>query len=236
MDSPAVAKCAIAARVLFALAYPPLAYWATRDGGGAAAALALGDLALVFLADPLLRLRARAWAVALLLGGALAVLARTEAAQMLLLVPPVLFLALLAWLFGRSLRAPREPLITRIVAALHGFPASGLSDELLRYTRRLTGAWALLLALLAAVNGVLAFAEVPGGVLARLGHPPAWGIAREDGSLLANLVNYGVVGAFFIGEYLVRGRIFADRPYRHFFDFLHRMGRLGPAFWRELLR
>jgi hypothetical protein len=83
---------------------------------------------------------------------------------------------------------------------------------------------------------VLAVAVVPGGVLARLGHAPAWGIARETGSLLANLVNYGVVGGFFIGEYRLRGRIFKDRPYRHFFDFVHRMGKLGPAFWRDVLR
>lgn len=227
---------AVVARVAFALAYPPLAYWATRNGGGPAAALALGDLALVFLVDPLLRGRARAWGLAIALALGLGALARTEVAQMLLLVPPVLFLAVLAWLFGRSLRAPREALITRIVAALHDTPAWQLPADLLNYSRRLTAAWALLLAMLAIVNGVLAFAEVPGGVLARLGHAPAWGIAREQGSLLANLVNYGLVGAFFVGEYLLRGRFFKERPYRHFFDFVHQMGRLGPGFWRDLLR
>lgn len=229
-------KHAVLARALLALAYPLLAYWATRDGSGAAAAIALGDLALVFLVDPLLRLRAGAWAIAVAFAAGLFALARTEAAQMLLLVPPVLFLALLAWLFGRSLHAPREALITRIVAALHERPLSQLPADLLVYTRRLTASWALVLALLALVNGALAFAEVPGGVLAQLGHAPAWGIAREHGSLLANLVNYGVVGVFFVGEYLLRGRWFKERPYRHFFDFLHRMGKLGPAFWRDLLR
>lgn len=229
-------KHAVLARVLFALAYPPLAYWATRDGGGAAAAIALGDLALVFLVDPLLRLHGRAWGAAIVIATGLSALAHTDAAQLLLLVPPVLLLTLLAWLFGRSLRAPREALITRIVAALHDKPAAQLPADLLRYTRRLTAAWALLLAMLALVNGVLAFAEVPGGVLARLGHAPAWGVPREQGSLLANLVNYGVVGLFFIGEYLLRGRYFKNPPYRHFFDFLHRMGKLGPEFWRGLFR
>lgn len=227
---------AVVARVLFALAYPPLAYWATRDGGGAAAAIAIGDLCLVFLADPLLRLRGWAWLVAAMLALALHALARTEVAQILLLVPPVLFLGLLAWLFGRSLRGPRPALITRIVSALHDLPVDQLPAGLLRYTRRLTAAWALLLGMLALVNGVLAFAEVPGGVLARLGYVPAWAIARETGSLLANLVNYGVVGGFFIGEYLLRGRLFKNPPYRHFFDFVHRMGKLGPAFWRDMLR
>jgi uncharacterized membrane protein len=229
-------KFAIVARVLFALAYPPLAYWATRNGSGIAAAVAIGDLCLVFLADPLLRGRGWAWLLTALLALALSALAQTEVAQILLLVPPVLFLGLLSWLFGRSLRGPRRALITRIVSALHGLPVDQLPADLLRYTRRLTAAWALLLAMLALVNGVLAFAEVPGGVLARLGHAPSWGIARETGSLLANLVNYGVVGGFFVGEYLLRGRIFKDRPYRHFFDFVHRMGKLGPAFWRDVLR
>lgn len=235
MNSP-MSTFAIVARVLFALAYPPLAYWATRDGGGAAAAIAIGDLCLVFLADPLLRLRGWAWLVAVLLSLALHALARTEVAQILLLVPPVLFLGLLSWLFGRSLRGSRPALITGIVSALHGLPVDQLPDGLLRYTRRLTAAWALLLGMLALVNGVLAFAEVPGGVLARLGYVPAWAIARETGSLLANLVNYGVVGGFFIGEYLLRGRLFKNPPYRHFFDFVHRMGKLGPAFWRDMLR
>ena len=231
-----VSKFAVVARVLFALAYPPLAYWATRNSSGIAAAVAIGDLCLVFLADPLLRGRGWAWLLTALLALALSALAQTEVAQILLLVPPVLFLGLLSWLFGRSLRGPRRALITRIVSALHGLPVDQLPADLLRYTRRLTAAWALLLAMLALVNGVLAFAEVPGGVLARLGHAPSWGIARETGSLLANLVNYGVVGGFFVGEYLVRGRIFKDRPYRHFFDFVHRMGKLGPAFWRDVLR
>lgn len=222
--------------MLFALAYPPLAYWASRDGSGFAAALALGDLGLVFLIAPLLQGRGWAWATATALAAGLAVAAGSEGTQALLLVPPVLFLGLLAWLFGRTLHRARVPLITRIVAALHERPARELPDDLLRYTRRLTAAWALLLALLAVLNGGLAFAEVPGGVLARLGHPPAWGIAREHGALLANLANYGVVGGFFVGEYLVRGRVFAERPYRDFFDFLHRMGRLGPAFWRGVFR
>jgi uncharacterized membrane protein len=231
-----VSKFAVVARVLFALAYPPLAYWATRNSSGIAAVVAIGDLCLVFLADPLLRGRGWAWLLTALLALALSALAQTEVAQILLLVPPVLFLGLLSWLFGRSLRGPRPALITRIVSALHGLPVDQLPADLLRYTRRLTAAWALLLAMLALVNGVLAFAEVPGGVLARLGHAPSWGIARETGSLLANLVNYGVVGGFFVGEYLLRGRIFKDRPYRHFFDFVHRMGKLGPAFWRDVLR
>ena len=44
------------------------------------------------------------------------------------------------------------------------------------------------------------------------------------------------VGGFFVGEYFMRGRWFPQRPYRNLPDFLHRLARLGPVFWRDLLR
>jgi len=227
---------AAAARVALALAYPLLAHWASHDGSGAAAALALTDLTLVVLIEPLLRPRAWAWgAFAGILAG-LSVLSRTPHAQLLLLAPPVLFLGLLAACFGRSLRAPREALITRIVAALEGCAPAQMPATLYRYTRNLTAAWAVLLAGLALVNGALALVAVPDGVLARLGHPPAWGVPRDYWSLIANLLNYGVVGGFFLGEYALRRRFFAHRPYRNFLEFLQQMGRLGPEFWRGLFR
>jgi uncharacterized membrane protein len=227
---------AAAARVVFALAYPLLAHWASDDGSGWAAAIALGDLALVILIEPLLRLRGWAWGVFATVLAGLFVLSATPHAQMLLLAPPVLFLALLAWFFGRSLRTPRVPLITRIVAALDRCSPAQLPADLYRYTRNLTAAWAVLQAGLAVINAVLALVAVPGGVLAQLGHPPAWGVPREQWSLVANLLNYGVVGAFFVGEYTLRRRFFPNRPYRNFFEFLQQMARLGPAFWQGLFR
>lgn len=226
----------VAARIACALAYPLLAHWASHDGRGWVAALALADLALVILVEPLLRRRGWAWGVFLVLLAGLWALARTPHAQLLLLAPPVLFVGLVAWFFGRSLRAPRVPLITRIVSAMEGCAPAQLATPLYRYTRNLTAAWALLLAVLALVNGVLALVAVPDGVLDRLGHPPAWGVPREHGSLIANLLNYGVVGGFFVGEYALRRRFFPDRPYRNFLDFLRQMGRLDPAFWRGLFR
>ncbi|HEV8694802.1 MAG TPA: ketosynthase [Lysobacter sp.] len=227
---------AAAARVAFALAYPLLAHWASHDGSGWAAAVALTDLVLVILIEPLLRLRGWAWGLFAAILAGLFALSRTSYAQLLLLAPPVLFLGLVAWFFGRSLRAPRDPLITRIVAALDRCAPAQLPAALYRYTRNLTAAWATLLLTLALVNGVLALVAVPGGVLARLGHAPAWGVPREHWSLIANLLNYGVVGGFFVGEYALRRRFFPHRPYRHFGEFLQQMARLGPEFWRGLFR
>lgn len=225
---------AAAARVVFALAYPLLAHWANHEGSGWAAALALADLALAILVEPLLRGRLWSWGLLAVVLAGLAALARTPGAQLLLLAPPVLFLGLVAWWFGRSLRAPREALITRIVAALDACEPARLPPALYRYTRRLTAAWAVLLTLLALVNAGLALVAVPDGVLARLGHPPAWSVPRAYWSLIANLLNYGVVGGFLIGEYALRRRWFKHRPYRNFLEFLQQMARLGPGFWRGL--
>lgn len=221
-------------RLLLALAYPGLAHWAAHGGGDLAALLALLDLALIVLVDGLLRLRPRAW---LALAAAVAVLVALHGGigpRLLLLAPPMLFTGLAAWWFARSLADPRGALISRIVAALEGGTAAALAPDLLRYSRRLTGAWAALLAVLCIANGLLALVAVPDGALALLGvHAPVT-VTRAQWSLFANLLNYGLVGLFFFGEYQLRRRIFPDRPYRSFFGFLRMMGRLGPAFWRGL--
>ncbi|MGO4221335.1 ketosynthase [Lysobacter sp. TAF61] len=220
--------------LLLAVVYPLLAHWASEDGGGLAAAIALADLVVLLLAVPLLERRGWAWALTVLLGAGLVWLAATPYAQLLLLAPPMVFVGLVAWLFGRSLRAPREALITRIVAAMERTTPAGLAPQLYRYSRRLTAAWATVLALLALANGVLAMIAVPGGVLARLGHVPALSITQSQWSLFANLANYGIVGGFFLGEYALRRRLFPHRPYRNLLDFLRQMAALGPKFWRDL--
>ena len=181
------------ARLLLAIAYPLLAHWASHDGGGWVAALALADLIVFVAIDGLLALRPAVWALVLALAVALGLAAPTPLAQMLLLAPP-----------------------------------------LYRYTRRLTALWAAVLLLLALINGALATIAVPDGLLARLGHPPAFAITQEQWSWFANLLNYGIVGGLFAAEYLVRRRLFVQRPETGFFDFLRRMARLGPRFWRDL--
>lgn len=223
-----------ALRLVMAVAYPLLAHWATHGGGDLAAALALLDLAVLVLADALLQ--RRAWALTLLvaIGAALWWLIGTPALQVLLLAPPMVFTGLLAWLFARSLRSPRGALITRIVIAMEQCPAEALPADLRRYSRRLTAAWAWLLAGLTVANGVLALIAVPDGLLARLGQAPPIAVTQAQWSLFANLLNYGIVGGFFLGEYALRRRWFPPRSYRNFFDFLRRMAGLGPRFWREL--
>ena len=227
---------ALALRTALALAYPFLAHAANARGDGVLAAVALADLAAVLLVGPLLRRAPWAWGGMAALAVALAWLATTRHATLPLLAPPVVFLALAGWLFARTLRAGRVPLVTRMAALLHDMPPAALDPPLARYTRGLTGFWAALLFALCLVNLVLAVCAVPEGLLARLGHPPPLPIGDARGSLFANLLVHGVVGASFLLEYAWRRHRFPAQPYANLPDFLRRLATLGPAAWRDIVR
>ncbi len=92
----------------------------------------------------------------------------------------------LAFVFGRTLFAAREPLVTRFARILHG----ELPPEVLRYTRQVTVAWTIFFLALFTLSCVL--------YLGRL--LPAW-------SLLANLLSPLLVGSMFVIEYAVRHRV-----------------------------
>lgn len=222
-------------QLVLGVLYPFLAH-AAGTRGGAWAALALADLVLLLLAGPLLE--RRWWALALLaaLLAALAWGSGTVWLDLLLLAPPVLFTAWLAWFFARSLRPGRFPLVTRIVTALYAQAGWEMPDGLPAYARRLTAGWAGLLGFLAVANAALALCAVPGGVLHAFGIAPPVAVPHSAWSWFANLLNYGLVGGFMLGEYQYRKRRFPRRPYRNGLDFARRMAALGPAFWRDLLR
>jgi uncharacterized membrane protein len=221
-------------RLLLALAYPLLAHLAGARHDPALAAIALGDLAVIVLLQALLHRRIGAWLLLAATVVGLAGLARSHYALLPLLLVPVALLVLMAWTFGRTLSRGRVPLITQIVAALDAMPASALAPELRSYTRNLTAAWALLLGALALVNLTLALLAVPNGLLASAGITPPWPVGEAQWSWFANIFNWGIVVGFFVGEYQLRKRRFPGR-YRSLLDFLQRMARLGPAFWRQLL-
>ena len=127
------------------------------------------------------------------IGIALAAVATALAAPALLLyAPPVLINLALAIVFGNSLRAPREAIITKFARMEH----AELPADLALYTRRLTLVWTALFAAMAAVALALALA----GPLA------TW-------STFTNVVSYLLVAALFAGELAYRRRRF--RQYRH---------------------
>lgn len=225
----------IAVQVVLAAAYAALAHAASATHDDAFAFGALLALVLMLLLPGMAARRAWAWlALPVLVATAWWTCAAGHGALPLLLVP-VLFVAAIGWVFGRSLGSPRGPLITRIVAGLEGVPWTRLSPELQRYTRRLTAAWAWLLAGLAVANLALALLATPDGLLASMGVQPPLAITRTQWSWFANLLNYGILGGFFCGEYLMRKRRF-PLPYRNFLDFLRQLAALGPAFWKDFLR
>lgn len=93
--------------------------------------------------------------------------------------------ALAAW-FGATLRPGAEPLVSALARRVHG----EFTPALARYTRKVTLAWTLYFAGMAAAS-LLLFAA---------GRFATW-------SLLANILTPLFTAAFFVGEYLVRYRL-----------------------------
>ncbi len=223
-------------RGLLLLAYLPLAHLAGSQSSPLLAAAALVDVALIVLIEPLCAPRAGAWLALLAALATVAALLAADLTLVPLLLMPVAFIGLAAWWFARSLKAGREPLITRIVAGIYSLSGHALTPQHRRYTRRLTAIWASLLALLGTVNLILALIAVPDGVLAKLGVAAPVTVTQTQWSLFANLLNYGIVGGVLVVEYHWRKRVFPQRPYRNFLEFLRQMAALGPGFWRDLFR
>ncbi|TXH65385.1 MAG: ketosynthase [Lysobacteraceae bacterium] len=224
-----------ALRLLLLPAYLVLAHLAGSRHSPPLAALALGDLTLLLLLGPLSRCKLWAWAALIAAVGALWPLAHSTYALLPLLLVPVLFVAVIAFWFARSLRRGRIPLVTRMVAAIYATPVDALSPLHRDYARRLTLAWALLLATLAVADFVLALIVEPDGLLAAFGAASTFRITHAQWSFITNVANYGLIGAFMLIEFQLRKRVFTQRPYRNFAEFIRRMVALGPSFWRELL-
>ena len=116
------------------------------------------------------------------------------------MLPPALIDAWLAWIFGCTLAAGREPLISTFArlerAQMEGQEDLVLPIELAHYTRMLTLLWS---ALLLCMAGVAAW-------LAATGLHDWW-------AWFTGLLSYLLIGALFFGEYAFRRVRFAN--YRH---------------------
>jgi uncharacterized membrane protein len=101
--------------------------------------------------------------------------------------------AALAIVFGRTLKASREPLCTRFARMVRG----PLDPPVARYTRQVTLAWTIFFVAMLLVSIVL-YALAPIGV---------W-------STFANLLTMPLVALMFIVEYAIRIRTFPDLPHK----------------------
>lgn len=169
--------------------------------------LALVALATVPFIIPLLELRWRAWLAFAALSAAAWWLADTGGGRVLLYAPSVLIPATLAWYFGRTLRAGRQPLIVSV--ALAARPAT--PDYLLRYSRQLTVFWT-------AIFVAFTLWDVALAVFA----PQVWW------SAMANCGNYLLIGAAVVGEYVFRRLRFRDYAHPGFAEYVKIVANANP--------
>jgi uncharacterized membrane protein len=113
--------------------------------------------------------------------------------QNVVALPSIAFNALIAIVFGLSLRPGRTPIILAI--ATWAMAPEPVKPDFQRYLRTLTLAWAIFFVTMGVIAAVLALAA-----------PFSWW------SLFTNVLSWPLIGAFFCGEYLVRRIGFPHLP------------------------
>lgn len=198
------------ASVLLLIAYPVAVHYGVLTAAYGPAVVVLAAIAGLLAGSRAdgFRLLPALLAVTLVLAAALLLADRYA----LLLWPPLLIYFGLAALFAASLLPGRQPLVTRIATLLDG----ELDAAALRYTRRVTLAWALFLAVLGLISITLACCGT-----------------REAWSLFTNLFGYLSILTFFAVEFLLRRRCLPQLPQRSFAAFMAALARLDPGSWRR---
>jgi uncharacterized membrane protein len=217
------------AMIMMVLSYPLLAHVAALSGRPGLIAASIGWLLVLALLPSLRRGSPVAWTAMAAASIGLYAIAGSPAPRLLQFLPPILMIGLMAWVFGTTLRRGRMPLIERIIRTLNG-PQDNLNEDVIRYARRLTGVWTALFVVLAVINTALALCAEPGGLLLSFGVQPAVTLPLNLWSLFANVLNYLLVAALFIGEFMFRRRRFPQQPYRGLLDFTGRVASLGAMF------
>jgi uncharacterized membrane protein len=135
-----------------------------------------------------------------------------------LMLPPSMMNAWLAWIFGRTLLPGREPMIGTFArierASSSGQPNADLPPELSHYTRALTQIWSGLFIAMALIATLLACS----------GMVTEW-------ALFTGLISYALMTMLFLGEYLFRRLHFAGYPHTQPFRLMWFLIKSGPAIW-----
>jgi uncharacterized membrane protein len=163
--------------------------------------LALGPLVCILglFWRGLLNFNRYSWLIFVVLIGVLVLMDRMKLTLYLLYLPPIFIPLLLLFVFGRTLIAGREPLITAIGEAARG----PLSQPMRHYTRRLTQLWCVVFIVMASWACALPWLKDPG----------LW-------SWFTNVINYGFVGGLFLGEFILRKYLFPTHNHPNFFEYL----------------
>ena len=177
--------------VALAVAYPVLMHVAVVYDSQLLRIVALCCLTAAIVVVPRVR-RLGAWLLSLAIVAGIIGLSKWDGARYAAYAPPIFVHALLMWVFARTLLPGREPLVTAISRSVRG----SLSPELVMYTRGVTIMWSGCFAVLLALSVVLPFVTIY-----------AW-------SLCTNVINYALIAALFVLEFVVRRwRFPADNVY-----------------------
>lgn len=137
----------------------------------------------------------------------------------LLTLAPAALNAWLAWLFGRTLRLGREPLISSFArlerTRLLRLDQLDLPPDIAHYTRLLTQIWSVLLLVMALLAALLALS----GMLAWW----AW---------FTGAISYALLGGLFLGEYAYRRLHFSHYPHANPFRLAWFLIKSGPIWLR----
>jgi uncharacterized membrane protein len=162
-----------------------------------------------------------AWLVLLPVVVGLWYLSRSTHATLPLYIAPVLVPGFMAVVFGSTLLAGQVPLIEQLIRIMEPGP-DGREEpepEVLAYAHQLTRAWTLFFVTLSLTNLVLGGLAEPDGMLLAAGIVPPVTVPELWWSLVANLIGYLLVAAFFLIEYAYRRHRFPRQPYRNMLDF-----------------
>lgn len=152
------------------------------------------------------------------IAGAAALLLFFGGAELCLAATPALFCSFVAWMFARSLRAPRRALIGRAMAAVDG-EALAAQPAMIAYARKLTLLWAIWLGLWAVAEAVLVALDRTG-----IASAFAW---LPSARLVALAMPLGVA-LLFVAEFALRPWLLPGAPRLRFGVFLTRIVRAWP--------
>jgi uncharacterized membrane protein len=214
------------------LGYLVTAHLALVHRSALLAAVGVAALALLTLASIRGAHRAILRALALAIGALLVALVAGGAPPIPLMLPPVLIPAVIGWTFGRTLLPGRVPLVERLARGFHSPLVP--SADILRYARRVTWAWALLLGAVALINAVMICNLAPGGLLALAGIAPRWPISSSAFAWFGNTGTYLLIGGMFVAEFAVRLWRFPDYRFRNPLTFVREARTRMPSIMAAL--